>query len=63
MELLVDKKLFTRPIKDKRKSLKIRILAELAKNYDIKFDELKEILVEKLYNILVEKLVKVYLMI
>ena len=51
--IVVDKKLFTRPIKDKRKRSEDKeLLAELAKTYDIKFDELKKVLVEKLYNIL-----------
>ena len=51
--ILVDKKLFTRPIKDKRKRSEDKeLLAELAKTYDVKFDELKKVLVEKLYNIL-----------
>ncbi|MEN8794725.1 MAG: DNA-directed RNA polymerase subunit beta, partial [Flavobacteriales bacterium] len=51
--IVVDKKLFTRPIKDKRKRSEDKeLLAELAKTYDIKFDELKKILVDKLYNIL-----------
>ncbi len=51
--IVVDKKLFTRPIKDKRKRSEDKeLLAELAKTYDVKFDELKKILVEKLYNIL-----------
>ena len=51
--IVVDKKLFTRPIKDKRKRSEDKeLLAELAKIYDVKFDELKKVLVEKLYNIL-----------
>ncbi len=51
--IVVDKKLFTRPIKDKRKRSEDKeMLAELAKTYDVKFDELKKVLVEKLYNIL-----------
>ena len=51
--IVVDKKLFTRPIKDKRKRSEDKeSLAELAKTYDVKFDELKKVLVEKLYNIL-----------
>ena len=51
--IVVDKKLFTRPIKDKRKRSEDKeLLAELAKTYDVKFDELKKVLVEKLYNIL-----------
>ena len=51
--IVVDKKLFTSPIKDKRKRSEDKeLLAELAKTYDVKFDELKKVLVEKLYNIL-----------
>ena len=51
--IVVDKKLFTRPIKDKRKRSEDKeLLAELAKSYDVKFDDLKKILVDKLYNIL-----------
>ena len=51
--IVVDKKLFTRPIKDKRKRSEDKeLLSELNKTYDVKFDELKKILVEKLYNIL-----------
>ena len=51
--IVVDKKLFTRPIKDKRKRSEDKeLLSELNKTYDVKFDELKKILVDKLYNIL-----------
>ena len=51
--IVVDKKLFTRPIKDKRKRSEDKeLLSELSKTYDVKFDELKKILVDKLYNIL-----------
>ena len=51
--IVVNKKLFTRPIKDKRtRSEDKELLAELAKTYDFKFDELKKVLIEKLYNIL-----------
>ena len=51
--IVVDKKLFTRPIKDKRKRSEDKeLLLELNKTYDVKFDELKKILVDKLYNIL-----------
>ena len=51
--IVVDKKLFTRPIKDKRKRSEDKeLLSELKKTYDVKFDELKKILVDKLYNIL-----------
>ena len=51
--IVVDKKLFTRPIKDKRKRSEDKeLLLELNKTYDVKFNELKKILVDKLYNIL-----------
>ena len=51
--IVVDKKLFTRPIKDKRKRSEDKeLLSELNKTYDVKFDDLKKILVDKLYNIL-----------
>ena len=51
--IVVDKKLFTRPIKDKRKRSEDKeLLSKLNKTYDVKFDELKKILVDKLYNIL-----------
>jgi hypothetical protein len=37
------KNCFTRPIKDKRKRSEDKeLLAELAKTYDVKFDELKK---------------------
>ena len=51
--IVVNKKLFTRPIKDKRKRSEDKdLLIELGKTYDIKFEELKKSLIEKLYNIL-----------
>ena len=41
--IVVDKKLFTRPIKDKRKRSEDKeLLKELAKSYDVKFDDLKK---------------------
>ena len=50
--IVVDKKLFTRSLKDKRKrnqdKQELQILEE---NYDLKFNSLKELLVEKLYAI------------
>mgnify|MGYP001456717814 FL=1 len=50
--IVVDKKLFTRSVKDKRKrnqdKQELQILEE---NYDSKFDKLKGILVEKLFTI------------
>ena len=50
--IVVDKKLFTRSLKDKRKrnqdKQELQILEE---NYDLKFNSLKELLVEKLFAI------------
>ena len=49
---VIDKKLFTRSIKDKRKRNQDKLeLEELEKRFEKKFDELKEILVEKLFTI------------
>jgi DNA-directed RNA polymerase subunit beta len=51
--VVIDKKLFTRPIKDKRKRSEDKdLLKELEISYDLRFKELKDKLVEKLYNIL-----------
>jgi DNA-directed RNA polymerase subunit beta len=51
--IVVNKKLFTRPIKDKRKRSEDKdLLIDLGKAYDIKFVDLKKSLIEKLYNIL-----------
>ena len=51
--IVVNKKLFTRPIKDKRKRSEDKdLLNELEISYDLRFKELKDKLVEKLYNIL-----------
>jgi len=50
--VVIDKKLFTRSVKDKRKRNEDKIeLEELENLYDKKFDELKVILVEKLFSI------------
>ena len=50
--VVIDKKLFTRSVKDKRKRNQDKQELEvLEDNFDIKFDELKSILVEKLFNI------------
>ncbi|TNJ43551.1 DNA-directed RNA polymerase subunit beta [Tamlana fucoidanivorans] len=50
--VVIDKKLFARAVKDKRKRAQDKddILA-LEAQYDRKFDELKDVLVEKLFNI------------
>ena len=51
--VVVNKKLFTRPVKDKKtRSEDKDLLIELGKSYDLKFEDLKESLIEKLYNIL-----------
>ncbi|MDB9966836.1 DNA-directed RNA polymerase subunit beta [Flavobacteriaceae bacterium] len=51
--VVVNKKLFTRPVKDKKtRSEDKDLLIELGKSYDLKFEDLKKSLIEKLYNIL-----------
>jgi DNA-directed RNA polymerase subunit beta len=51
--VVIDKKLFSRPVKDKRKRSEDKdILNELELSYDLRFKELKSKLIEKLYNIL-----------
>ena len=51
--VVIDKKLFTRSLKDKRRrNLDKQELTILEENYEIKFNDLKEILVEKLFAIL-----------
>ena len=50
--VVIDKKLFARAIKDKRKRAKDKEdIAELEAVYDAKFDALKDVLVEKLFAI------------
>ena len=50
--IVIDKKLFTRTIKDKRKRNQDKEeLEKLENSYDAKFEELKNILVEKLFSI------------
>ncbi|MFL2604129.1 MAG: DNA-directed RNA polymerase subunit beta [Flavobacteriaceae bacterium] len=50
--IVIDKKLFTRTIKDKRKRNQDKEeLEKLENSYDKKFEELKNILVEKLFSI------------
>jgi len=50
--VVIDKKLFARAVKDKRKRAKDKEdIAQLEVIYDKKFDDLKEILVEKLFAI------------
>ena len=50
--VVINKKLFARAVKDKRKRAKDKEdIAELEALYDAKFDELKDVLVEKLFAI------------
>ncbi len=50
--VVIDKKLFARAIKDKRKRAKDKEdIAELEIQYEVKFNELKDVLVEKLFAI------------
>jgi DNA-directed RNA polymerase subunit beta len=51
--VVIDKKLFTRIIKDKRKrSIDKEAIKELDESFDIKFDQLKANLIEKLFSFL-----------
>tara|TARA_B100001059_G_scaffold170321_1_gene170258 strand:- start:160 stop:3969 length:3810 start_codon:yes stop_codon:yes gene_type:complete len=51
--VVIDKKLFTRSVKDKRKRNQDKQeLEELEASYEIKFDELKGVLVDKLFTFL-----------
>jgi DNA-directed RNA polymerase subunit beta len=51
--VVIDKKLFTRILKDKRKrSQDKEAIIELEDSYDLKFENLKSVLVEKLFSIL-----------
>ena len=50
--VVIDKKLFTRSLKDKRKRNQDKQELELLEDaYDVKFDELKAVVVEKLFSI------------
>ncbi|MFD0991396.1 DNA-directed RNA polymerase subunit beta [Mariniflexile jejuense] len=50
--VVIDKKLFSKAVKDKRKRAQDKDdITQLEGIYDRKFDELKEVLVEKLFNI------------
>ncbi len=50
--VVIDKKLFSRAVKDKRKRAKDKEdIAELELKYEVKFQELKDVLVEKLFTI------------
>ena len=51
--VVIDKKLFARSVKDKRKRIQDKEdLKSLEDGYDIKFSELKDVLIEKLYSVL-----------
>ena len=51
--VVIDKKLFARSVKDKRKRIQDKEdLKSLEDSYDVKFSELKNILVDKLYSVL-----------
>ncbi len=51
--VVIDKKLFTRSVKDKRKRNQDKQELEvLEDNFDLKFDELKSVLIEKLFTII-----------
>ena len=50
--VVIDKKLFTRSVKDKRKRNQDKAeLEALEANYDVKFEELRQVMVEKLFAI------------
>jgi DNA-directed RNA polymerase subunit beta len=50
--VVIDKKLFSRAIKDKRKRAEDKAKIEkLEQKYQVKFDELREILIEKLFDL------------
>jgi len=50
--VVIDKKLFTRSVKDKRKRNQDKVELEALENdYDVKFEELRGIMVEKLFSI------------
>ena len=51
--VVIDKKLFARSVKDKRKRIQDKEdLKALEYSYDLKFSELKDVLIEKLYTVL-----------
>ena len=51
--VVINKKLFARSVKDKRKRVQDKEdLKLLEDNYDVKFNELKEVLINKLYTVL-----------
>ena len=62
--VVINKKLFSRAIKDKRKRAQDKEdIAKLETLYATKFDELQSVLVDKLFTIVGEKHLKVYTMI
>jgi len=51
--VVINKKLFSRAVKDKRKRAQDKIdIKDLEDNFDIKFEDLRQILIEKLFSIL-----------
>ena len=51
--VVINKKLFSRAVKDKRKRAQDKIdIKELEDNFDLKFDDLRQILIQKLFSIL-----------
>ena len=51
--VVINKKLFSRAVKDKRKRAQDKIdIKELEDNFDIKFEDIRQILIEKLFSIL-----------
>ena len=51
--VVINKKLFSRAVKDKRKRAQDKIdIKELEDNFDIKFEDLRQILIQKLFSIL-----------
>jgi len=51
--VVINKKLFSRAVKDKRKRAQDKIdIKELEDNFDIKFEDLRQVLIEKLFTIL-----------
>ena len=51
--VVINKKLFSRAVKDKRKRAQDKVdIKDLEDNFDIKFEDLRQILIEKLFSIL-----------
>ena len=51
--VVINKKLFARAVKDKRKRAQDKIdIKELEDNFDLKFEDLRQVLIEKLFSIL-----------